>query len=362
MINKNEIDLSFLNNNIPWLRDRTAFVTVAGSHAYGMAREGSDIDLRAIAIAPRKYNIGVFSRFEHAEFKDPYDCFVFDIKKFVKLAAECNPNCIELMFTDPNDFIHYDGRLDELFENKNEFLSKRARGRFVGYAYSQLKRIQLHRTFLLKGEIERPTREQFGLICSQIPKEKLLEIEAAISKKLNQWNIDTTGMEISESIIFKNNLADVLIDLKINSEEFEQYAVRSIGLNDSMAEEFKKESRYKAAMREYKAFIEHKQSRNAARYELEKKFGLDTKHAAHLIRLLVTCEHLLKTGEMIVKRDDAEFLLSIRDGAYSYDQIIEMAEAKKASLEKAFETCSLPNHPNMNKIEDIVVNIIERNP
>ncbi|AEZ66297.1 hypothetical protein phiTE_131 [Pectobacterium phage phiTE] len=37
-------------------------------------------------------------------------------------------------------------------------------------------------------------------------------------------------------------------------------------------------------------------NRNAARHELEEKFGYDTKHAMHLVRLLRMSQEILETG------------------------------------------------------------------
>jgi len=45
---------------------------------------------------------------------------------------------------------------------------------------------------------------------------------------------------------------------------------------------------------------------------LEAKFGFDTKHAMHLIRLLRMAREILETGVVHVKRPDAEELSAIR--------------------------------------------------
>ena len=52
----------------PWLQARTILLTRSGSHAYGLATDESDLDVRGVAIAPLPYYVGFSQRFErHTE-------------------------------------------------------------------------------------------------------------------------------------------------------------------------------------------------------------------------------------------------------------------------------------------------------
>ncbi len=53
---------------------------------------------------------------------------------------------------------------------------------------------------------------------------------------------------------------------------------------------------------------------------------VDFKHAMHLVRLLRMGREALTTGEIIVKRPDAQELLDIRAGAWKYNDIVKYAE------------------------------------
>lgn len=55
-------------------------------------------------------------------------------------------------------------------------------------------------------------------------------------------------------------------------------------------------------------------------------FHANTKHAMHLVRLLRMGEEILSEGVVRVKRPDAEELLSIRNGAWSYEKLLEYAD------------------------------------
>ena len=148
----------FAKTNLTWLATNTIYLTVHGSHAYGTNRPDSDIDLRGIAIPPLEYFLGVNDVFHQAEFSDPYDCVIFDIRKFFKLAFDCNPNVLELLFTDKSCHIKTSSLFDEIASIRDSFLSKKVRFTFAGYAHSQLKRIRRHRRWLQSPPKGKPSR------------------------------------------------------------------------------------------------------------------------------------------------------------------------------------------------------------
>jgi predicted nucleotidyltransferase len=66
----------------------------------------------------------------------------------------------------------------------------------------------------------------------------------------------------------------------------------------------------------------------------------NSKHAMHLVRLLRMGKEILTTGKIHVRRPDAEDLLAIRRGEWSYDKLVEEAEALKAELDEVYENKS----------------------
>ncbi len=89
--------------NLNWLQSRTVLLVRHGSHAYGLATETSDLDIKGVAIPPADYFLGFLKRFEQAESKQP-DMSIYDIRKFFQLACDCNPNIIEVLVV-----FQYDG-------------------------------------------------------------------------------------------------------------------------------------------------------------------------------------------------------------------------------------------------------------
>jgi hypothetical protein len=221
-------DFSWYAGNLDWLARRTIFLTKHGSQAYGTALPTSDIDLKGIAIAPRAYYLGFLQHFEQAEVREPLDAVIYDIRKFFKLAADCNPNIIEMLFTDFEDWIHPDyskfGFANtlwvQIWTERHLFLSRRAQYTFSGYAIAQLKRIKTHRAWLLDPPKKQPERSDFGLKNGEgtIGKEQLGVIEAEIRKRTDTLAGKGVTKDILEQVdenVVLSAAADLNLDINL---------------------------------------------------------------------------------------------------------------------------------------------------
>jgi len=119
------------------------------------------------------------------------------------------------------------------------------------------------------------------------------------------------------------------------------------------------ERAYRAAMGHWNDYVDWRRHRNPARAELEAHYGYDTKHAMHLFRLLRMGEEILRDGIVRVLRPDAEWLLDVRDGALSYEQVIQMAAEHEARLGTLIEHSALPLEPDSMTAERLVVELQE---
>lgn len=117
------------------------YEVISGSKAYGFANENSDTDIRSIAFPSYKKFFGM-GNFEYAETKDP-DKQIYSLKKFVTLALNANPNIIELLFIDKQDFIlkesEFSKKLKSLREN---FITKKIFKSYMGYANAQIHKLK----------------------------------------------------------------------------------------------------------------------------------------------------------------------------------------------------------------------------
>lgn len=124
-----------------------AALSLVGSHAYGLAHESSDRDYRGIyipatetvlAVAPGGSGASFVPPPEEHERKDP-DLVVFELGKFMRLAAASNPNVLELLWAP--SLAHTREGL-RLRENRTSFLSTRVKETYGGYARSQLRHLK----------------------------------------------------------------------------------------------------------------------------------------------------------------------------------------------------------------------------
>ena len=207
-----------------------------------------------------------------------------------------------------------------------------------------------------------PTRASLGLPeQTLIPQDQLVAAFAEVQKELDRMQFDfMENLEEATKIEIRNNMATMLAEMKITSDEQFGAAARKIGLSDNFIEIMQKERQYTSAKREWDQYQNWKETRNAKRSALEEKYGYDTKHAYHLVRLIRMCREVLMTGKVIVKRPDREELLAIRNGAWSYEELIAFAEREELLLNELYNTSTvLPKVPDQAKLDNLCIELIE---
>lgn len=77
----------------------------------------------------------------------------------------------------------------------------------------------------------------------------------------------------------------------------------------------------------------------------------------HTFRLLNMAEEIALYHQVIVKREDRDFLLKIRNGEFEFDALMKMVEDKMERVQEAYKKSSLPDRPDSNKAESILLEI-----
>lgn len=350
------------SGNLPWLDQNTLFVTRHGSHAYGTSLPTSDEDFKGFCIPPKEYLLGFLQHFEQAEVKVP-DMVIYDLRKFFNLAADCNPNIIEVLWVDPSDMVRCTPLAERVLSHRHLFLSRKARHTFSGYALSQLKRIKGHYRWLKEPPTAAPTRAEYGLPeRTVIPADQLAAAMATVQKKLDTWEWKhLEDVDPATRTAVQSAMAEVLAELSLNSDENSRFrtAARTLGYDENFIELLDRERHYNARQKDWEAYQLWKQQRNPARSALEAKFGYDTKHAMHLVRLLRMCREILTTGQVLVKRPDREELLAIRAGAWRYEDLLTWAENEDQALNELYKTSPLPRTPDRHQLDALCIEVIE---
>ncbi len=285
----------------------------------------------------------------------------FSLHKFFHLTSTGNPNSLELLFTEPQDHLIVTDLGKILIENRDYFLSKLLKERYIGYAKAQAHRIRQHRGYLLNPIIKLPTREEFGLpVKPQIEKNQFDVIKSLISKKLDSWTPDFEPFSDSQKIYLQGKVADILAEIQITNDSKWLAAARTIGLDDNLIFIIKKEKEYENKVQDYKNYLNWQKNRNPKRAALEAKYKFDLKHGTQLARLLIQGKEILETGKLQVKRTyDRELLMGIKTGMWTYEQLIDFAEKTEAEVKIAYQNSKLPNQPNINYLDKLCISLTE---
>jgi len=130
-------------------------------------------------------------------------------------------------------------------------------------------------------------------------------------------------------------------------------------IQEGLKEIVNKEKLFQHAMTNWIAYKRWENERNPIRKELERKFGYDTKSAMHLARLCKMAKEILIEKKVHVFRPDREELKAIRNGAWSFDQLLEFAENIDAELDVLYEKSDLRSKPDLKGISRLYKEICE---
>ena len=75
----------------------------------------------------------------------------------------------------------------------------------------------------------------------------------------------------------------------------------------------------------------------------------------HTFRLLAIAEEVGKESTINVRRDDREFLMSIKRGEFEYEELVQQAGVKIAEITQIYENSALPKKPDLVEIEQLLV-------
>jgi uncharacterized protein len=353
------------------VEQRTILIGLTGSHGYGLNRPDSDFDYRGVFIAPKRYYLG-FDQIEQKEngWDEPgifpfldnnKDTVIYELRKMLQLLAGANPNILELLWLDHYLVLTNVGQ--HLINHRQIFLTKKVKHTYSGYAFAQIKKMETHRKWLLNPLQKKPLPSDFG-IEDEIPLIKddlnaFLEYLYLLIRGRIEFLEEAEQLYklLTADIDFKGVLKQYTLP-----DETLEYTQKLTNSRKDFIRLLQKSQNYQIALREWKAYLSWQKNRNPARAEMERKSGFDLKHGMHCIRLLRSGLEILQKGEVTVDRriaGDAEDLKAILQGAYSYDQLMKMAEELVAEMDTAYEQSTLPHRPDLEQINQLCIELVE---
>jgi predicted nucleotidyltransferase len=348
---------------------RIAYEVVAGSHMYGTAVATSDIDIRGVFAFPKDVFTCVSSLKPQEEVSgDKQDTKFFELRKFIELAAECNPNVVELLWP-PDDCVKIMTPLmQEIVSNRSLFVTKKAAMSFVGYARDQIAKARGQNKMVNNAEPEKePSKDDHCFIIDDFRAVDGIPFGThdfpARPKPLSRTGIDLSqyhcaALERVEGVyrlyhygegakgVFRGNGMLVCESIP-ESDERRRFS----GLLVYNERGFEK------AHKDWKRYWTWMKERNQARWVGKDggKFDYDHKNLMHCMRLLMSGINLIKNGEPIVRFSgaDLKYLMDVRHGSHSYDELISKAELMIQDIDSSADKASIPSKPNVHKVNDL---------
>ncbi|PIY11257.1 MAG: nucleotidyltransferase [Flexibacter sp. CG_4_10_14_3_um_filter_32_15] len=358
-------------------KNLTLLEAIAGSKAYGTDLPTSDTDIKGIFILPKEEFYGLEYVPQVSDEKN--DVVFYEIKRFIELLAKNNPSAIEIFHTAKEDII-YKNPILELIKSE-DILSKLCRDTFAGYALTQIKKAKG-----LKKKIFNPMpKERKSVLdfCYVLPNQNNYQNNEKESISLQKWlkindyKQENCGLSAVNHIkntylLFYHN-SDSEIENKAENHFYYKGILKKIDSNEVSLSSipkgekpiaylyFNKEG-YTAHCKKHKQYWDWVEKRNDTRYEntLEHGKNYDAKNMMHTFRLLDMAIEILDKKEVIVKRPNREELLKIRSGFFTYEELIEKADQKIEELEKAYQHSTLPDFPNIGKLEKALIEIRQK--
>jgi predicted nucleotidyltransferase len=286
------------------IENRTILLALTGSRGYGVATPTSDYDYREVFIATKPYNLG-FNLIEQKDTgwtdkpagKFPFlskDTCLYELKKFLRLSTENNPNILELLWF--KNYVEITEVGEYLKQHRQMFLSKKVKQTYSGYGYAQIKKLEYHRRWLLNPPTHKPTAAEFGLVDT--PPLTISQMNTFLEYLYGLVRDHIEFLEPAKEL-YKLLTAD--IDFK---EILKQHPLPkdTLEMTQQLANSSKdfiqllqKSQQYQRACREYQHYQDWKKNRNPERAEMEAKVGCDCKFAMQAIRLLKTGIEILET-------------------------------------------------------------------
>ena len=308
------------------LKDRIILLGLAGSHGYGTAREDSDIDLRGVTMNMPSDLIGLTS-FEQYEDRAT-DTVIYSFRKFISLVLSCNPNVIEILGLDPDQYAVCSPAGQYLLDHRHLFLSRRAAASFGHYADAQLRR--------LENAVARDTMTQ-----SQREKHILSSVTYALENFNNQHGQDQDARLYIDTAITPGLESEIFLD-----GTFRRMPLRRF--NEML-------NTLHAVVRDYD---------NIGRRNRKKDDDHLNKHAMHLIRLFMMGIDILEKEEICTHRPESDLVLlrKIRNGDFMKDsqmtpEFYEVVSFYEQKFKEAEQNTRLPDAPDMDKVEELAETI-----
>lgn len=333
---------------------------ISGSQAYGLALPHSDTDIKGVFILPKHEYYGL--NYTDQINNETNDEVYYELIKFIDLLLKNNPNILELLNT-PEDCILQRHPVMNLIQPEM-FLSKLCNQTFGQYAYAQIKKARgLNKKILNPLDKKRKSILDFCYVVQgqgSVPASRWLN--------LNHYNQENCGLVRIDHMrdlyaLFHQSQTDRKFNGIYSGDAANDVSLSSVpeGLEPRTILYFNKDG-YSVYCKEYKQYWEWVDLRNEERYENTISHGknYDAKNMMHVFRLLNMAEEIARYKKVNVRRPEREWLLRVRNGEFSYEDLLKRAEERIGLIDELFKQSDLPEAPDATSGELLAVQVREQ--
>jgi predicted nucleotidyltransferase len=330
------------------------FECISGSRAYGLATPNSDTDIRGVFILPKEqfYSLDYVGQINN----ETNDIAYYELRKFIELCSKNNPNILEMLNVPDECILYKQPLFDDI--KKEIFLSKLCKNTFANYAFTQIKKARgLNKKIVNPVEKVRKSVEDFCAI--RIGKKNI---------SLNMF-LKERGLESKYCGLAKlTNIKDCY-NLFYN-EDKNYYGIARENANEVCTSSIPKEEEpiamlyfnldgYSSYCKKYKEYWAWVSKRNEERYKnnISHSKNYDAKNMMHTFRLLHMAKEIGEHSIINVKRFDRDFLLSIKNAEFEYDDLVEKAEKIRVCLDSIYESSELKEVPDLREVNDLLISL-----
>ena len=331
------------------------FKTLVGSQAYGTSTPQSDFDYKGVYMQSTDELVGFGYKEQIDVTKD--ECY-YELRRFMQLLQSANPTVLEMLFVPEHCVIHQSPVWKSLWDNRHIFLTKKCKDSFGGYAVAQIKRARgLNKK--MNWEKERVERKDVLDFIWALDEGKTISLRELLAER----GMDKCGLAGLDHFpgayaLYYDHSGGALGYKGICGPESNDVRLSSIPKGEvPLTTIFFNKDAYSIHCKEYREYEAWLQNRNTDRYVDVADHGqkLDGKNLMHCRRLIDVALEIGRTGTFTVERPNAEYLLSIRKGAFNLDEVIGQAELDLKELDEIYANSPLPDEVDKEEVNRLLL-------
>ena len=369
-------------------------IVIRGSHAYGTNIETSDTDYSGIFVQSEDDILG--NKYIEQINDDKNDTVIYEVRRFLELVSKNNPTVLELLNTPEDCILYKDPNFDIILENRNKFITKICSNSFGGYAKMQIQKAKgqnkkqnwekdkvtrkevLDFVYVIEGEKSIPWKEwnkgdnEFeekfcGIVNVPNARDLYAVYYDSVARNMFSENVSEQTRET-----LKKHMKDsgnpmgfgykglVKSNEGVSSSESNALRLSSIPKGEtSICNIIYNKDAYTQHCNDYKSYQTWLNERNESRWVDVNSHGqkIDGKNMMHCKRLIQMSREIAEGKGIIVRRENAKELISIRKGEIDLQTLIDSVELEIVEIDKLFINSKLPDSVDNNFIHELIVKI-----